>query len=258
NITKLGDKYQNKLRVLNEALKQANEKILEEQDKTASQHEKIVAMSNVAGVVTHEIRNPLNAISMAMQRLESALPPAEQPDKFARLFDVVSQEIERLDDIIQQFLTFARAPVIETKKNDIVDCIKTLVTEFESLTDARNITLRTVSPAELWLQFDQNQIHQMLFNLINNAIDVCFESGQITIRVYDEGENVVLSVEDTGVGIAAEEQERIFDLYYTTKKKGTGLGLPIALRIVQAHHGSLNVSSEVNQGTTVTVRLPKE
>ncbi len=227
-------------------------------EKQMRRDEKVVAMGRLAGAVAHEIRNPLNAIGMTVQRLGLEFSPAKDEAQFRDLLKIVTGEIRRLDDIIGRFLQFAAAPVINPAPSDLGELARSAVSEVRGLGASRSIGVEVDAPEKVAATFDAKQIRQVLLNLLTNAIDACGEGGVVSLKVRVEEEQVLLDVADDGRGMDDEEQGRVFDLYFSTKEKGTGLGLPIALRIVQAHGGAMSVESAPGKGSTFRVRLPKE
>ncbi|MBN2383034.1 GHKL domain-containing protein [bacterium] len=238
--------------------------ITEEQklQRQVRENEKTVAMGKLAAAVAHEIRNPLNAIGMAVQRLKTIVTTPSGHDHATNLLNIVSEEIGRLDGIITQFLKFARAPVIAPQRADLARTVQRAVDEIKTLAQSHGITVTSTGPAECLLDFDEQQLFQVCLNVLTNAVDACHEQGapgphQIRVTIVETDLKVAIRISDTGRGMDKAELDRVFDLYYTTKDRGTGLGLPIALNIVQAHHGTLEIDSEVNRGTTVTITLSR-
>ena len=222
-----------------------------------TQSEKVAEMGRLAGAVAHEVRNPLNAIGMTTQRLRSEFSPTADREEYDALLRIVTEEIERLDGIITQFLRFARAPQVEIARGDLAELVRSAVSETSGLASAKSIRMRVDAPERLAADFDAKQIRQVLLNLLANAFEACPEGGEVRLSLEDRVRDAVISIRDDGVGMDEGTRSRLFDLYFTTKDRGTGLGMPIAQTIVQAHGGGIDVSSAPGEGSTVTVRLPK-
>jgi len=211
---------------------------------------RLSAMGRLAAGVAHEIRNPLNAISMACQRL--------QKDNLLQLTGIIRDEIRRLNNIIEEFIGFSRVRKLELKNNDLIELIRQIVLLAEGEADSRGITIETdwrESPLMIFIDFDK--IKQAIFNIVKNAMESISGRGYITLSVEQEGrEWAKVKISDTGGGLSSEEMEQIFNPDYTTKEKGLGLGLALAHEIIQGHSGEIRVMSEPGTGTTFEILLP--
>jgi signal transduction histidine kinase len=226
-------------------------------ERALTRQERLAALGHLAAGVAHEVRNPLNAIGMGIQRLQGEFSPVEGEEEFHHLCTVIRGEVARLNGIVQEFLQLARAPAL--LRQPVV--VATLLHEVASLmeTEAKayavhlNFRVAEGLPA---LVVDPQQLKQALINLILNALQATPPGGAVQVTAEAEMEALRIAVIDSGNGIAPELMDRIFDPYVTTKPHGTGLGLPIALRIIQAHGGTLDVKSALGEGTMVEVHLP--
>jgi two-component system sensor histidine kinase HydH len=226
-------------------------------ERALTRQERLAALGHLAAGVAHEVRNPLNAIGMGIQRLQGEFSPVEGEEEFHHLCTVIRGEVARLNGIVQEFLQLARAPALQ--RQPVV--VATLLHEVASLmeTEAKayavhlNFRVAEGLPA---LVVDPQQLKQALINLILNALQATPPGGAVQVTAEAEMEALRIAVIDSGNGIAPELMDRIFDPYVTTKPHGTGLGLPIALRIIQAHGGTLDVKSALGEGTMVEVHLP--
>ncbi len=227
----------------------------------AQMDDRLAFVGALAAGLAHEIRNPLNVLSMNLQMLEEEL--ADSPagnDGDPRVFlSALQGEIRRLSNLVNNFLTYARPhePRFESKDLNAIlsDLCAFLRPEFEK----RRILLRQdLSPYMPPVDLDEGLIRQAVMNLLINATQVLPEGGQVALesRVGPQGEAIV-SVEDNGPGIPAADRERIFDVFYSNRGGGTGLGLPIAARILQAHGGTITVESEVGKGARFVLTLPR-
>ncbi len=223
---------------------------MREMERRLHQAERLSAMGRLAAGVAHEIRNPLNAISMACQRL--------QKDNLLQLTGIIRDEIRRLNHIIEEFIAFSRMRKLELKNNDIINLLRQIVLLAEGEADSRGITIETdwrESPLMVLIDFDK--IKQAIFNIVKNAIESISGRGSIALSVEQEGKEwAKVKISDTGGGLSLEEMEQIFNPDYTTKEKGLGLGLALAHEIIQGHSGEIRVMSEPGTGTTFEILLP--
>jgi signal transduction histidine kinase len=230
---------------------------LEEQ---ASEAERMAYIGTLASGLAHEIRSPLNSLNLNMQMLEEDLTGEGGPSSDRRLLTITRAEISRLERLVTDFLTYAkpRSPEeVEIRPGELFEGVKELLASDLSSRGA-SLTIRDESGARV--KVDPGQMRQMLLNLLQNALAATEESGRpprLTLRAFSEGGRVTLEVGDNGVGIPAEEQARIFDLFYSTRHGGTGLGLAIVHRIAKVHGGEVSVESQLGEGTRVRVDLPR-
>jgi signal transduction histidine kinase len=224
--------------------------------------ERLSALGQLAAGVAHEIRNPLNAVSMATQRLKRDFIPVDssKAEDFQNLSGVIRDEIKRLDGIIEEFLSFSKSRRLELRNFSITEILQKIVSLIREEASARGITIETKwrqTPAII--PVDINKLQQAFLNLIKNAMESMSTEGKISITVDKEGKNyIVVSISDTGCGMTTEEIERIFNPEYTTKEKGLGLGIPLASEIIRGHGGDIRVISRKDEGTTFEVVLPCE
>jgi len=224
--------------------------------------ERLSALGQLAAGVAHEIRNPLNAISMATQRLKRDFVPGDssKTQDFQNLSGVIRDEIKRLNGIIEEFLTFSKSRRLELSNFSVTEVLQKIVSLIREEASTRGITIETKwreTPA--LISMDINKLQQAFLNIIKNAMESITTEGKIFITVDKEGKNyIVVSISDTGCGMTTEEIERIFNPEYTTKEKGLGLGIPLACEIIRGHGGDIRVISRKDKGTTFEVVLPRE
>ncbi len=243
----------------------------------AIESERVQALTLLAASVAHEIGNPLNALHIHLQLMERGLKKLKSEEtqtnkkdvssfdssrqgiagRLEQYLEVCKGEIARLDYIITQFLQAIRPAPLQLKLaslNDVVDkTLELLRPELEN----RGLTVKTRLGRQLTATpIDATQMQQVLVNLIKNAMQAMSRGGTLTLQTGEGSDGVWVSVADTGGGIPQEQIARIFEPFYTTKKKGTGLGLMIVQRIVRAHGGKIEVESRVGQGTTFRIWLP--
>ena len=218
-------------------------------------------MGQLAAGVAHEIRNPLNAVSLAVQRIQREYAPqqAENREEFQDLIRTVRQEIRRLDVTIEDFLSLSRGGRLALRPVAIVELLKSILLLVRAEADSKGIRIETSweDPGATAVM-DENRMRQALLNLIKNAFESITGPGTLTVSVKGRSQNRVgIEIADTGAGISPGDLEVIFSPDYTTKEKGLGLGLSIALQIIRAHDGELQVHSEPGRGTTFEILLQR-
>jgi two-component system, NtrC family, sensor histidine kinase HydH len=226
--------------------------------------ERLAYLGTMAGGLAHEVRSPLNSIHLNVELLERAgCHPStpEQESKFFKRVGRVKEEVSSLQKILTEFLQFARPPRVKRLATDIRDFIYDVIEFIQPELEAGKVKVRfDVSDHEYPILIDRRQMEQVINNILFNARDAMDGGGTIIVGTYEEGHDIVINIEDEGPGIPSDEQDKIFDAFFTTKEMGTGLGLGICRRIVQEHGGRMQLKSPIKdgRGTSFSLFLPKE
>jgi len=228
-------------------------KLMEENIKRTEQ---LTAMGKLASAVAHEVRNPLNAISIIGQRLGREFKPAQREEEYSKLVDLVKSESLRLNGIVEEFLKFARPPRLNRQPTDMAQLLNETIAMIEVQTRDHNIEVKKIYSDLGYWTVDREQLKQALLNLFLNGIEAMPKGGILSIKGYVNENGLYIDISDTGKGIPEEDQNRIFDLYFTTKETGTGLGLSIVQRIIMEHGGWVRMDSILDRGTTFSIYIP--
>jgi len=225
-------------------------------EEEAKRKEKLSAMGQLASGVAHEIRNPINAIGMIAQRLNKEFLPITNQDEYSDITQLLKNEVNRINKIITQFLGYAKPLELIKKEIDIRQYFEEIYYLFEDQAKQRGINLNFQSNESIKVNIDQDLIKQALMNIIQNAFDAIVNDGQVFVSYYKSKDNLIIVVKDSGMGMTQYQIKNIFDLYYTNKKDGNGIGLSISQKIISQHNGTISVSSKENQGTIFKITLP--
>jgi len=214
--------------------------------------EKFSAVGQLAAGIAHEVRNPLTALKGFLQLLQEKTKEPQQA-----YFSIMFSELDRIASIVSEFLVLAKPQVSELRSCNPTDLVNLVVTLLEAEANLRNVRLNvqivTAVPDVCW---EVNRVKQVLLNLMKNAIEASGTGGKVDIQLQQKADTLEIRVIDEGAGIPEERLVRLGEPFYSTKAKGTGLGLMISRRIVEAHGGALEITTEVGHGTCVSVRLP--
>jgi len=226
-------------------------------------------LARVAAGLAHEIKNPLStmAINLALleeewgaaarQRGGAGAEPTAREKRCRKRVETLQREVQRLEAIVDDFLRYARGGVIDRAPHDLVHLVRELLDFVEPEDTRAGIRHHADLPAGMPLvMLDPVAFRQALLNLFVNARQAMPMGGELIVRVRRQGNFVELSVTDTGVGMTAEDLERCFEVYFSTKREGTGLGLSTTKRIVEEHGGRIHAVSEVGRGTSFSIVLP--
>jgi len=216
-------------------------------------------LNTLAAGLVHEIKNPLNAISINLQLLNEDLQDqnSERDIKMSSRVQLLQKEVCRLDNILSDFLRFAKKPVLHFEECDINGIIESVLDFIGP--DAMQNSIRILKSFDTKLpkcNLDSNVIKQALLNVILNAQQAMPNGGELIVRTYQNGENIFIDITDTGVGIQKNKIDKIFQVYYSTKKTGTGLGLPTVKKIIEESKGTISIRSEDGKGSSFLIKLP--
>jgi len=222
--------------------------------------ERLSALALLAASVAHEIGNPLNSLDIHLQLLNRkirALDTADRED-LAETLAVTRQEVARLDKIITQFLQATRPQPPELRPTDLNAVAAESLAFLDAEIRDRDILLETQFAENIPLvEADPDQLKQAFYNIVRNALQATHEGGILRVRTHFDDHSVGISFADTGCGLDPDNANRIFDPYFTTKTKGSGIGLFIVSRIVRAHGGEIAIETAPGKGLTFGIRLPR-
>ena len=251
----------------------AKERILLQRTRGA---EKLAELGSLASHLAHEIRNPLSIVKVNLQLLSEDIhhliqttknqnPEAEgvsaelcqKYQRQLRKIETIIKETDRLADTLNDFLRYAGRMEIHPGRHNINEILDDLIDFYEPQALAKSVQMRySLSEEPAFCSVDADLLKQAILNLFINATQAMTDGGELMIRSTTHSDTVQIDVIDTGPGIAPEEQEKIFNAYYTTKPGGSGLGLPTCRRIIEEHGGQLTLHSEVGKGSIFTILLP--
>jgi len=229
---------------------------LDDRDLKLIQSERLAAIGRMAAHVTHEVRNPLSSIGLNVEMLEDELPP--DAEEARALMAAIQGEIDRLTSITEEYLRLARLPNPQLTAEEPGDWLEATVAFVRREMEAADVALEFQRDEDLPLiAMDESQLRQALLNLLRNARESMPGGGEVTLTARATEEGLELVVEDHGEGIPEEAREHIFELFFTTKQRGTGLGLPLTEQIVVAHGGRIVCEAAAEGGARFVVTLPR-
>ena len=217
--------------------------------------EKLAALGQLAAGIAHEIRNPLTSINILIHSLRERLPSENSQQEDLK---VIEEEIHRMNEIIDQFLRFAKPASPFLEKTEIFSIFEEILQLLRPQIEKQQIVVEKEFHALPMILMDREQIKQAILNLLLNAIQAMPEGGPLKLSGQNSGDGqwVCLSIQDSGMGIQAEVLNKLFDPFVSTKEGGIGLGLSITHRIIDQHHGKIEVESTLEKGTSFTIWLP--
>jgi PAS domain S-box-containing protein len=216
--------------------------------------ERLAALGRVTAGVAHEVKNPLNSMRLWLEVLKSNMPVDPEPQQAVKMLD---SEIDRLDRAVKTFLNFTKPLELNLEETDLRALLEDVLDAARPSISRAGLELHADLPEKFPpVLLDRQLIHQAVLNLLLNACDFTPPGGRVAVGLRRTGEFAVIGVEDSGRGIPAEDQKKIFQLFFTTRPGGTGIGLANTFRFVQLHNGQIEFESEAGRGTTFRVELP--
>lgn len=246
---------------------------LESIDTQLKVSERLAALGNITAGVAHEVKNPLNSMRLWLENLKESLS-YDNDNSFTRralqdldngidqsaawqAVQVLDKEIDRLDQVVKRFLDFTRPMDVRLEATQLADLLKEVLEIAKPQLEKSNISLATLLPIDVPEAYvDRALLKQAVLNLVLNAAEAMPNGGQLRLVLSRRGEMAEITVGDTGKGIPPENKQKIFQLFFTTRPGGSGIGLASTFRIVQLHNGSIDFTSEVGRGTTFRIELP--
>jgi signal transduction histidine kinase len=231
---------------------------LERQRRELLRAERLAAVGRISAQITHEIRNPLNAIGLNAELLAEELAARpEVPAELGQLVAAIGREVDRLHAVTEEYLRFARLPKPVLAAEDLNEILSGMADFVRPELSLARVELRLdLAPGLPPVRADEGQLRAAFLNLLRNSREAMPGGGTVEVRTRAADGGVEAEVRDSGAGIPAEELPRIFDPFYSTKERGTGLGLAFALQVVQEHGGTIRCESQVGRGTSFAIRLP--
>jgi PAS domain S-box-containing protein len=220
--------------------------------------ERLAALGRVTAGVAHEVKNPLNSMRLWLENLKESLPEEQLDGGAQQAVQVLDKEIDRLDAVVKRFLDFTRPMDVRLESTQLAELLREVLEIAKPQLDKANVHVAQLLPIDVPpVYVDRALLKQAILNLVLNAVDAMTPGGgQLRMMLSRRGEMAEIAVEDTGRGIPIENRQKIFQLFFTTRPGGSGIGLASTFRIVQLHNGSIDFSSEVGRGTTFRIELP--
>ncbi|MBA2661069.1 MAG: HAMP domain-containing histidine kinase [Bradymonadaceae bacterium] len=222
--------------------------------------ERLATIGRMTSLITHELRNPLSSINLNAEMLMDSLNEHginEADPEVMPLLETIIGEVDRLRDITEEYLVYARLPTPKLEVENVRDIIQGLIDFHVWEWAQQEVAIDfDVESDEVLVEVDANQLRQALLNILKNAIEASPPESTVFIEVRCEAERALIEVRDAGAGIGEDVREHIFEPFFTTKGNGTGLGLPMTQQIIEQHAGQIHITSTGGQGTTFTIALP--
>ncbi len=220
---------------------------------------RLAYLGALAGGLAHEIKNPLSTIALNLALLREDWQNASGPREVRTLkkVELLEREVRRLENIVKDFLSFARGEDYRFALHQLNDVVREVLEFTEAENERAGVRVHAALATDLpELSLDRDHLKQAVLNLISNARQAMPDGGELLVRTRREGSSAVLEITDTGMGMDPEVRERCWELFFSTRKGGTGYGLPLTKRILEEHGGTTDVWSERGRGTRFTIRLP--
>ncbi|MEM6366400.1 MAG: ATP-binding protein [Planctomycetota bacterium] len=216
-------------------------------------------LAELAGSLAHEIKNPLSVIHMNIDLLSEDLADWDSPERRRSLarVDIVREQCERMQGLLRDFLRYARLRDIDLVSGSLNDQIDTVLRAYTAEASKRGVEIKRYLDSDLpAIALHSDSLQAALMNLVKNALEATNQGGQLMARTYTTQTSVALDLIDTGRGVDNNTILHMFEPFYTTKEGGSGLGLPTARKIIEAHGGRISLQSEVGRGTKFTLEFP--
>jgi signal transduction histidine kinase/branched-subunit amino acid transport protein len=215
---------------------------------------RMAAIGRLTSGVGHEVKNPINAIVVHLELLRSKI--GSEPTA-GRHLEIIQSEIHRLDRVVQTLVDFSRPVELQLQEQDMRNIVSSVLMLASAGLETYSVTMVSQLPDHpVIVKVDSDLLKQALLNVVLNGAQAMPDGGELSVRLTEDGRSAILKIQDHGEGIADDIRPRIFDLYFTTKRDGSGIGLAMTYRILQLHHGQLDVESKVGEGSTFTLYLP--
>jgi signal transduction histidine kinase len=216
---------------------------------------RLAAIGRLTSGVGHEVKNPINAIVVHLELLRNKLTGPET--RAVRHLDIIESEIQRLDRVVQTLVDFSRPVELQLREQDLRRIVSGVLMLASAELETHNVRVISNLPEHpLTVKVDADLLKQAILNVVLNGAQSMAGGGELRVTVRDEGRLAIIQIADQGGGIPDDIREKIFDLYFTTKRDGSGIGLAMTYRIIQLHNGSIDVQSTANKGSTFTLKLP--
>ena len=250
-LCRYSDMYQEVVRAKTEEITRVKEE---------AKLDRLTLIGKMAAKVAHEIRNPISSINLNLELLEDELEGFKgrvQTEEAEELVRSIREVLDGLSRFVQDYLQFARLPSMEFKPHDINFILENLLSFLSTEIRDRRVELITDFDEDIPpMMLDEDQLNRALMNVLKNSIEAMPDGGRLIVSTKLKGDMAVINISDSGAGIDRSEWDKIFLPFYSTKKNGTGLGLPLADQIIREHGGSISLTSAPGKGTTFTISLP--
>jgi PAS domain S-box-containing protein len=218
--------------------------------------ERLAAVGRITAGVAHEVKNPLNSMRLWLENLKESLPQ-DAEEAAQQAVNVLDAEIDRLDAVVKRFLDFSRPMDVRLEPTQLADLLREVLEVAQPQLQKASVHVAQLLPIGIPEVFvDRDLLKQAVLNLVLNAVEAMPNGGQLQLTLSRRGEMAEIAVSDTGKGISPENRQKVFQLFFTTRPGGSGIGLASTFRIVQLHNGSIDFTSEVGRGTTFRIELP--
>lgn len=216
--------------------------------------EKMEAISQLSASISHEVRNPHTSIRGFLQLLKE---PEFSMEKKSEFIDIAISELDRAEHIISDYLTFAKPTITEVDFINMSDILKNILNIVSPLANMNNVEITTAFEEGIMIKGDKSKLHQAILNIIKNSIEAMGQGGSLLIKSEVNEHHIIVTIQDSGIGMTKEQMRRIGEPYYSTKgSRGTGLGMMVTYSIIKAMKGKISVQSELKKGTTFKLTFP--